>query len=54
MVAAAKRKIAAANQKTASWAALVHTCPADPKTFKQHFESNDSKSPMAPVLVDAH
>jgi hypothetical protein len=25
---------------------------ADPKTFKQHFERNDSKSPMAPVLVD--
>uniref|UniRef100_A0A8C7NP24 Uncharacterized protein n=1 Tax=Oncorhynchus mykiss TaxID=8022 RepID=A0A8C7NP24_ONCMY len=25
---------------------------ADPKTFKQHFESKHPKSPMVPVLVD--
>uniref|UniRef100_A0A8C7WDK2 Uncharacterized protein n=1 Tax=Oncorhynchus mykiss TaxID=8022 RepID=A0A8C7WDK2_ONCMY len=46
-----KKKGVAADQKTAAKTALVHTY-ADPKTFKQHFESKHSKSPMVPVLVD--
>ncbi|KAK6323663.1 hypothetical protein J4Q44_G00060020 [Coregonus suidteri] len=56
--AAAKKKGAAADQKTSAKAALVHTCPVcrtqmpDPKTFKQHFESKHPKSPMPPELVD--
>uniref|UniRef100_A0A8C7Q8W1 Uncharacterized protein n=1 Tax=Oncorhynchus mykiss TaxID=8022 RepID=A0A8C7Q8W1_ONCMY len=60
---------AAADQKTAAKAALVHTClhrlltssilyltfiDADPKTFKEQFESKHPKSPMIPVLVDVH
>ncbi|KAK6298145.1 hypothetical protein J4Q44_G00312000 [Coregonus suidteri] len=55
--AAAKKKGAAADQKTSAKAALVHTYPvlsdADPKTFKQDFESKHPKS-MVPVLVDVH
>uniref|UniRef100_A0AAZ3RW24 Zinc finger protein 706 n=1 Tax=Oncorhynchus tshawytscha TaxID=74940 RepID=A0AAZ3RW24_ONCTS len=55
---AAKKNRAGADQKTAAKAALVHTClvcrvcNADPKTFKQHFESKHPKSPTVPVLVD--
>ncbi|MEQ2312297.1 hypothetical protein AMECASPLE_029521 [Ameca splendens] len=43
--AAEKKKSQGADQKTAAKAALVHTCPVcrtqmpDPKTFKQHFET---------------
>uniref|UniRef100_A0A673Y7B0 Uncharacterized protein n=1 Tax=Salmo trutta TaxID=8032 RepID=A0A673Y7B0_SALTR len=53
------QKGAAADQKTAAKAALVHTCPVcrvssiDTKIFKQYFESEHPKSPMVPVLVDA-
>uniref|UniRef100_A0A4W5PIE9 Uncharacterized protein n=1 Tax=Hucho hucho TaxID=62062 RepID=A0A4W5PIE9_9TELE len=48
---------AAADQKSAAKAALVHTCPVcqvnmDPKTIKLHFESKHSESPMVPLLVD--
>uniref|UniRef100_A0A4W5KH27 Small EDRK-rich factor-like N-terminal domain-containing protein n=1 Tax=Hucho hucho TaxID=62062 RepID=A0A4W5KH27_9TELE len=53
---AAAKKGAAANQKTAAKAALVHTCPvcqvSNPKKFKHHFESKHYKSQMVPVLVD--
>uniref|UniRef100_A0A8C7P535 Uncharacterized protein n=1 Tax=Oncorhynchus mykiss TaxID=8022 RepID=A0A8C7P535_ONCMY len=51
----AKMKGAAADQKTAAKASLVHTCPSFyflSFTFKRHFESMYPKSSMVAVLVD--
>uniref|UniRef100_A0A5F8HJI7 Uncharacterized protein n=1 Tax=Monodelphis domestica TaxID=13616 RepID=A0A5F8HJI7_MONDO len=46
------------DQKAAAKAALLYTCTVcrtqmpDPKTFKQHFESNHPKTPLPAELAD--
>jgi len=53
-----QKKQANHDQKSAAMKALVHTCVVcksqmpDAKTYKQHFESKHSKSPMPAELVD--